>query len=72
MFAICAGCALVLHGLSLAVLEAKLMRRREFIVALAGAAVIWPEVVRAQHSKIWRIGYLDARLLVFDGVEASL
>jgi hypothetical protein len=34
------------------------MRRREFIVALAGAGVIWPEVGRAQHRKIWRIGYL--------------
>ena len=34
------------------------MRRREFIAALAGAAIAWPEVGRSQQRKNWRIGYL--------------
>ncbi|WP_213290964.1 ABC transporter substrate-binding protein [Bradyrhizobium sp. sGM-13] len=34
------------------------MKRREFIVALAGVAAAWPEVGWSQQGKTWRIGYL--------------
>jgi putative tryptophan/tyrosine transport system substrate-binding protein len=34
------------------------MRRRDFIAALAGAAA-WPLVARAQQTKVWRVGYLS-------------
>jgi putative ABC transport system substrate-binding protein len=47
-----------------AVPKAKLMRRREFIVALAGAAGIWPVVGWAQQGKIWRIGYVSPGFFV--------
>jgi putative tryptophan/tyrosine transport system substrate-binding protein len=33
------------------------VKRREFIVAMGGAAV-WPLVARAQQGRVWRIGYL--------------
>jgi putative ABC transport system substrate-binding protein len=32
-------------------------KRREFIAALGGV-VAWPLVVRGQHGKVWRIGYV--------------
>ena len=40
------------------------MRRREFIAALAGGAVTWPEVGWSQQEKIWRIGYLTPGFIV--------
>ena len=37
------------------------IRRREFITFLGSAAVVWPILVRAQHTgKLWRICYLSA------------
>jgi putative ABC transport system substrate-binding protein len=36
------------------------MRRREFIKLIASGAVAWPLVVRAQQTKVWRVGYLTA------------
>ena len=34
------------------------MRRREFIAGLG--MTVWPRLARAQQTKIWRIGMLDA------------
>ena len=34
------------------------MRRREFIKAIAGLAVVWPSIARAQQTKLARIGAL--------------
>jgi ABC-type uncharacterized transport system substrate-binding protein len=35
------------------------MRRRDFITLVSGAAVTWPAGVRAQQSKLVRLGYLE-------------
>ena len=34
------------------------MRRRDFIRAIAGSAVAWPSIARAQQTKLARIGVL--------------
>jgi putative tryptophan/tyrosine transport system substrate-binding protein len=34
------------------------MRRREFITAIAGAAIVWARAARAQQPKMWTIGVL--------------
>ena len=34
------------------------MRRRDFIRAIAGLAVAWPSIARAQQTKLARIGVL--------------